>query len=133
CDPATLTEEERGLVSQWLKEDKHVCHIYQSLQHIRYVFKAKTFIQAKRRFSDWIKRFQFHTCGAVSSIVKAFVSREKAILNTILSTLSNGKMEGTNNKIKLIKRRGYGYRNNAHLFLRIRLETGGKFVTPDFW
>jgi transposase len=133
CDPATLTEEERGFVSQWLKEDKHVCHIYQSLQHIRYVFKAKTFIQAKRRFSDWIKRFQFHTCGAVSSIVKALVSREKAILNTILSTLSNGMMEGTNNKIKLIKRRGYGYRNNAHLFLRIRLETGGKFVTPDFW
>jgi len=33
-------------------------------------------------------------------------------------------MEGTNNKIKLIKRRGFGYRNNAHLFLRIRLETG---------
>ncbi|WP_243292009.1 transposase, partial [Bacillus sp. FJAT-47783] len=30
----------------------------------------------------------------------------------------------TNNKIKLIKRRGYGYRNDKHLFLRIRLETG---------
>uniref|UniRef100_UPI001FAB9B4F transposase n=1 Tax=Bacillus sp. FJAT-47783 TaxID=2922712 RepID=UPI001FAB9B4F len=84
----------------------------------------KTFPQAKRRFSDWTKRFQFHACGAVSSIVKTFVSRERAILDTILSTLSTGIMEGTNNKIKLIKRRGYGYRNDKHLFLRIRLETG---------
>ncbi|MEE1131288.1 MAG: transposase, partial [Caryophanon sp.] len=33
-------------------------------------------------------------------------------------------MEGTNNKIKLIKRRGFGYRNDDHLFLRLRLETG---------
>lgn len=122
--PATLTKEERSFVSQWLHEDEHLRHIYQSLQHIRYVFKAKTFSQAKRRLSDWINRFQFHACGAVSSIVKAIVSRKKAVLDTVLSTLSNGIMEGTNNKIKLIKRRGYGYRNDGHLFLRIRLETG---------
>lgn len=32
--------------------------------------------------------------------------------------------EGTNNKIKLIKRRGFGYRNDDHLFLRLQLETG---------
>ncbi|WP_420842726.1 transposase [Fervidibacillus albus] len=61
-------------------------------------------MQAKRRFSVWIKWFQFHTCGAVSSIVKTCVSSEKAILNTILSTLSNGMMESTNNKIKIIVR-----------------------------
>lgn len=45
------------------------------------------------------------------------------MLDTIVSPLSNGIMEGTNNKIKLIKRRGFGYRNDDHLFLRIRLET----------
>ncbi|OAH60173.1 ATP-dependent protease [Domibacillus aminovorans] len=37
---------------------------------------------------------------------------------------SNGKAEGRNNKIKLIKRRAYGYRNMEHFKLRIRLETG---------
>ncbi|OAH54294.1 ATP-dependent protease [Domibacillus aminovorans] len=37
---------------------------------------------------------------------------------------SNGKAEGTNNKIKLIKRRAYGYRNMERFKLRIRLETG---------
>lgn len=39
--------------------------------------------------------------------------------------------KGTNHKIKLIQRRGYGYQNFDHLRLRIRLETGnreGKYV-----
>ncbi|QKS70477.1 transposase [Paenalkalicoccus suaedae] len=33
-------------------------------------------------------------------------------------------IEGINNKIKLIKRRAYGYRNNEHFKMRIYLETG---------
>ncbi|MGG3162895.1 transposase, partial [Geobacillus stearothermophilus] len=37
---------------------------------------------------------------------------------------SNG---GINNKIKLIKRRGYGYRNIQRFTLRVRLETSITF------
>ncbi|WP_353957864.1 transposase [Lysinibacillus sp. G4S2] len=68
--------------------------------------------------------YQFHTSAVVSKIAKTVIVREKAMIDTINSPFSNGIMEGTNNKIKLIKRRGFGYRNDAHLFLRLRLETG---------
>ncbi|WP_445683204.1 transposase [Solibacillus sp. FSL K6-1523] len=37
---------------------------------------------------------------------------------------SNRIMKGTNNKIKLIKRHGFGNRNHDHLFLRLCSETG---------
>lgn len=122
--PEELTAEERGFVAEWHKEDLHTKHIYQALNHIRYVLKATTMTQAKRRLKEWFKRYQFHLCGAVSKIAKTLIAREQAVLDTIVSPLSNGIMEGTNNKIKLIKRRGFGYRNDAHLFLRLRLETG---------
>ncbi|MGP6147166.1 transposase, partial [Jeotgalibaca sp. A122] len=36
-----------------------------------------------------------------------------------LYTLSNGAIEGVNNKIKNIKRSGFGYRNYSHLRARI--------------
>ncbi|WP_160315651.1 transposase, partial [Geobacillus stearothermophilus] len=49
--------------------------------------------------------------------------RTDEIISCILSPYSNGKMEGTNNKIKLMKRRGYGYRNIQRFALRVRLET----------
>lgn len=122
--PDELTEEERGFVAQWLQEDENTKHLYQALNHMRYVLKATTMTQAKRRLQEWFKRFQFHLCSAVAKIAKTMMARKETLLNTIVSSLSNGIMEGTNNKIKLIKRRGFGYRNDAHLFLRIRLETG---------
>ncbi len=40
-----------------------------------------------------------------------------------LSThLSNGFVEGKNNRTKALMRQGYGYRNRRHLRLRILLE-----------
>lgn len=45
------------------------------------------------------------------------------IENSLKYTLSNGCVEGTNNKIKNIKRSGYGYRNFYHLRTRILLPT----------
>lgn len=122
--PAQLTEEERAFVQTWLQEDFHTKHIYQALNHMRYVLTAVTYIQAKRRLKDWLTRYQFHPCGVVAKIAKTVVLRENEMVETIVSPFSNEVMEGTNNKIKLIKRRGFGYRNDAHLFLRLRLETG---------
>lgn len=115
-------EEERGFVREWLREDYHTQHIYQSLNHMRYVLKATTEIQEKKRLKAWLKRYQFHTSGVVSKIAKTVIAHEKAMINTINSPFSNGIMEGTNNKIKLIKRHGFGYRNDDRLFLRF--ETG---------
>ncbi len=122
--PEDLTEKERSFVTHWREEDEALKHLYQALNHMRYVLKAKAPVQADRRLEEWFSRYQFHSCGAVAAIAKTVLARKKELLHTIVSPLSNGMMEGTNNKIKLIKRRGFGYRNDDHFFLRIRLETG---------
>lgn len=46
CKSEDLTAGERGFVAEWQKEDLHTNHIYQALNHIRYVLKATTMIQA---------------------------------------------------------------------------------------
>lgn len=43
-----LTLEERGFVQQWLLKDFHTEHIYEALNNMRYVLKAKMWTQAKR-------------------------------------------------------------------------------------
>nr|WP_251131680.1 transposase [Exiguobacterium sp. S3] len=80
--------------------------------------------EAKRRLTDWLDRYQSHPCEPLAKIAKSIQNREEAMRRTIVSSLSNGKMEGTNNKIKLIKRRGYCYRNLERFFLRLYLEIG---------
>ncbi|OZI11422.1 hypothetical protein CEW92_11720 [Bacillaceae bacterium SAS-127] len=91
---------------------------------MRYVLKSSTRRQAERRLNKWFKWYQFHDCGAISKVEKTLIARKKEWLDTIISPLFNGIMEGTNNKIKLIKRRGFGYRNDTRFFLRLRLEIG---------
>lgn len=80
--------------------------------------------QASRRLKEWIDRFMFHPCGPLAKIAKAVIVRQREMENTILSPFSNGKIEGTNNKVKLIKRRAFGYRNLNNFFTRLKLELG---------
>jgi len=56
--PDELTEEERGFVREWLREDFHTKHIYQALNNMRYVLKATTDTQATKRLKDWLKLTQ---------------------------------------------------------------------------
>ncbi|MGG2947757.1 transposase, partial [Geobacillus stearothermophilus] len=121
--PEKLTEEERQIIREWCNESDYLKSVYQSLQHVRYVFKSKDEQQAKRRLNAWVHRYLFCPCSAVRAIAKSLVKRTDEIISCILSPYSNGKMEGTNNKIKLMKRRGYGYRNIQRFALRVRLET----------
>ncbi|AEV17699.1 Transposase [Geobacillus thermoleovorans CCB_US3_UF5] len=101
--------------------------------HVRYVCRFLTQCPEKLTEEErqtvqkwqnaWIHRYLFCPCSAVRAIAKALVKRTDEIISCILSPYSNGKMEGTNNKIKLMKRRGYGYRNIQRFALRVRLET----------
>ena len=56
--------------------------------------------------------------------LKAFVRNLKAYIPGILShcrwPLGPNLVEGINNKIKVIKRMAYGYRDDANFFLKIR-------------
>ncbi|EPZ38755.1 transposase [Anoxybacillus ayderensis] len=118
-----LTEAERQIVREGCNENGYLKSVYQSLQHFRYVSKSKDEQQAKRRLEAWMHRYSFCPCSVVRAIAKSLVKRTDEIISCMLSPYSNGKMEGTNNKIKLIKRRGYGYRNIQRFALRVRLET----------
>ncbi|MCQ5365252.1 ISL3 family transposase [Anoxybacillus salavatliensis] len=118
-----LTEAERQIVREWCNESSYLKSVYQSLQHFRYVSKSKDVQQAKRRLEAWMHRYSFCPCSVVRAIAKSLVKRTDEIISCMLSPYSNGKMEGTNNKIKLIKSRGYGYRNIQRFALRVRLET----------
>ncbi|MFD1798584.1 transposase, partial [Carnobacterium antarcticum] len=61
------------------------------------------------------------------TVLQTFEKYLEPIKNAFVYTLSNGPIEGMNNKIKNIKRSGYGYRNfynlRARLLISYRLTT----------
>lgn len=122
--PEKLSGSERQEVRDWCGEDEIIRALYQALQHIRYVLKSRTPKVAEHRLSHWFKRFSFHQASPVRKIAKTLILRQESLLAAAVHPHSNGKVEGINNKIKLLKRRAYGYRNMERFKLRIRLETG---------
>ena len=58
--------------------------------------------------------------------VGGFVERwREAILNYFVARTTSGMVEGLNNKIKLIKRQAFGFRNDRHFRLRVLMACDG--------
>ncbi|QIZ68958.1 transposase [Geobacillus subterraneus] len=68
--------------------------------------------------TPWFDRYLFIDCSAVRRIAKALVIGREAVLSCAIFPYSDGVKEETNNKIKLIKRREYRYRNILHIRLK---------------
>jgi transposase len=53
----------------------------------------------------------------LKKLAKSLLGNMKGILNYFDYRISNGKMEGINNKIKTLKRQAYGYRDKEYFRL----------------
>jgi transposase len=75
---------------------------------------------ARRAWEDWLERPRE---SGIKPLIH-FAERLTAYLPGILAhgrwSLHTSLLEGINNKIKVIKRMAYGYRDDAYFFLKIR-------------
>lgn len=82
--------------------------------------------EARRRWSEWFRLAQ----ESGLQPLQAFARRLKAYVEGIVSSarfrLNTSVLEGMNNRIKVIKRMEYGYRDNAYFFLKIKAAFPGK-------
>jgi len=74
------------------------------------------------RWLGWVQRCRIPVFVKLGQKIKR---HRQAILDTIRLGVSNARIEATNNKIKLIIRMGYGFRNIDNLIALIMLKCGG--------
>lgn len=73
----------------------------------------------------WLKRARASDAPALREFV-GFVERwREPILNYFVARTTSGPVEGLNNKIKLVKRQAFGFRNDEHLRLRVLIACAG--------
>jgi len=76
--------------------------------------------EAKSAIELWI--LAAHPHSVFQSFIKTYRRFEPNILNYFTSRKSSGPVEGMNNKIKVIKRRGYGFTNVINFTKRLFLD-----------
>lgn len=81
---------------------------YELKEAFRQIYEtSRTVNSGRHRFQDWLKSAQLFFVEATSTIRNHL----DGICNYFLSRTTSGVMEGINNRIKLIKRQGYGFAN----------------------
>jgi len=94
-------------------------------EECRAFYERKHRRTAIRALETWIAKVQQTGHKALLKCVETVRRWEQEILTSFDERITNGCVEGTNNKITLIKRRAFGFRNFANFRYRILHEGGG--------
>ena len=100
---------------------------WQLKEALRTWYATATVVDAARRLDTWIKQVQEEGPDVLREALSPFKNWRQEILAffSFLPTLvSNGFVEGKNNRTKAMMRQAYGYRNRYNLRMRILLGAG---------
>lgn len=77
--------------------------------------------EAEDMLRHWYWKASHSRIGVIKDLARKIKRHMGNIINTISNGLSNARLEAINNKIKLLIRRAYGFRNLESMFAYILL------------
>lgn len=113
-----LTEKQQETLDTVYEADPVLKRAHQLKEQFRSIFDTvQTVKEARKRVQKWLcKVYKHNVFPNVIATMKTWLS---SILNYFHHRTTNSPSEGINNKIKLVKRRAYGFRNFDNFRLRI--------------
>ena len=111
-------EEHLNYALNFSGELKYGYELYQQFLRIK---DADSFEEKCKLFNNWILEAQSSTLPSFESAANTLQSWYTEIINSFKYPYSNGRTEGKNNKIKVIKRIAYGYTNLNNFRNRIKI------------
>jgi transposase len=106
-----LTEEQRQQVDVMLYSSANLSSAHFLKELFYRILDNKDKEVAKKAMSDWILEAQNSNIPDFVTCAKTFINWSVGILNSFDCPYTNGFTEGCNNKIKVLKRNAYGFRN----------------------
>jgi transposase len=117
-DYECLNKWDKRLIRDYLRLNTEIKEIYWLIQDFRQILfknqRAKQWVISKK-LTEWTGKARKY----LKKFVKVIEQWWQEVINACTCKESNGIQEGLNNKIKLIKRRGFGYRNCLNFKYRI--------------
>jgi transposase len=123
-----LDEDDRIQLKDLLSANEPLAVVDLMRDDLRELWNCCDPIQAEREWTGWFQRAAESGVAALKSFARRLKKHVAGLVSYCRWRLTTGFLEGMNNKIKVIKRKAYGYRNDQYFFLRIRAAFPG---TPD--
>lgn len=114
-----LAPERLPDLEEALKLNKPLSIAYYLKEELRTLWTFPDIGRMTAFFDDWCRRAEEAAIPLLASFAKTLRAFRSAILNGWIYGISNGKLEGINNKIGAMQRMHYGLRDFVFLSLRI--------------
>lgn len=109
--PENLTANQQRKLEQIALNNPKLYRAYLRKEELRLILKNDDPEVAAKELKDWYWKASHSRIPAIKELGKKVMRHKEHILNTIRFKMSNARIEATNNKIKLIVRKAYGFRN----------------------
>ncbi|MFN4197288.1 MAG: ISL3 family transposase [Caldimicrobium sp.] len=117
----SLKEKEKGLLLMILNQYPELKMFYQTKERLRDMYKEKTKEKAKEKLNLIISTLTSSYDGELILWGRTLYYWKEPILNYWNSYSTNGFMEGMHNKMKLVKRISFGFKNKQVFIYKVML------------
>ncbi len=124
--PEDLKEQEAGMLRRLFERSESLGQAYKLREELTDIFdQGLTKAEATEKINQWQERVRQSGLSCFNPFLTMLDNWMDEITNYFLKRETSGFVEGTNNKIKVLKRRCYGIFNLGHLFQRLFLDLEG--------
>jgi transposase len=115
-----LQPRERVRLRELLSVNRRLATVYILKDDLKELW-GYTYSGAARRFwKEWYSRAIRSRIGPLQQFARRLRDKIRGVISHCLYPLHTSLLEGINNKIKVIKRMAFGFRDEAYFFLKIR-------------
>lgn len=119
-NPGNLKDTERVRLAEVLDANRSLLAVYLMKEQLRALWTAPTAWGWRKVWTQWLHHARESGIPALVHFATCLRPYWRGILSRVRWPMHTGLVEGINNRIKVIKRIAYGYRDDAYFFLKIR-------------
>ncbi len=112
--------EDRVRLNELLQANRHLMTVYVLRDDLKHLWDYRYPGAAERFWKGWYSRAIRSRIPALKRFARLLKGYLPGIIAHCRWPLSTSLLEGMNNKIKVIKRMAYGFRDDNYFFLKIR-------------
>lgn len=115
-----LSRDERGSLKELLSLNKRLSTVYILKDELKHLWSYTSETWFNKAFNAWYRKAIYSKIEPLKEFARSLKRRFDGLIAHCRHKLNTSFLEGMNNKIKVIKRVAFGFRDTDYFFLKIR-------------
>ena len=116
---ANLEEDQLPKLERALKLNEPLSQAWYLKEELGLLWEQSSYAEMNRFLTQWCEQANETGVRQLRKMAKTLQVHRRGILNWWQHPINNGRMEGTNNKIKTLNHQAYGYRDEEFFILKL--------------